>query len=150
VREHAAHAVYLWPRLAAARESSAHLQAGASVVFTNRSFVIASLMVVASSAGAAAQTSVILPGPSGRAHVKFEIRVPTSVRTEPLTGRVYVIISTDSTREPRTQVGRVGAPLFGHDVERLAPGAAAIVDGADLGTPVFDLADVPAGDYWIQ
>jgi hypothetical protein len=99
---------------------------------------------------AGAQTSMILPGPSGRALVKFEIRVPPSVRSDPLTGRVYVIISRDSTRDPRAQVGRVGTPLFGHDVERLAPGAPATVSGTDLGTPVFDMADLPAGDYWIQ
>jgi hypothetical protein len=99
---------------------------------------------------AAAQTSVIIPGPSGRALVRFEIRVPTSVRSEPLTGRVYVIISSDSTRDPRTQVARVGTPLFGHDVERLTPGAPAVVSGMDLGTPVFDMADIPPGDYWVE
>src|SRR5690348_9466751 len=108
---------------------------------------IASLLA-ATSIGA--QTSVILPGPSGHAQVKFEITVPPSVRHEPLTGRVYAIITRDSTREPRTLVGRVGAPLFGHDVDHLAPGAPAIIDGTDLGTPVFDMADIPAGEYWVQ
>ena len=83
-------------------------------------FLFASASFVRDAAG---QTSMILPGPSGRAHAKFEIRVPAPVRSEPLTGRVYIIISTDSTREPRTQVGRVGTPLFGRDVERLLPGA---------------------------
>src|SRR5262249_8853477 len=101
-------------------------------------------------AGAAAQTSVILPGPSGRARIKFEIRVPSSVRDEPLTGRVYVVIGSDSAREPRSQIGRVGTPLFGHDVDHPAPGAPASIDGTDLGTPVFDMADIPTGDYWIQ
>ena len=99
---------------------------------------------------AEAQTSVIIPGPSGRALVKFEIRVPPSVRSEPLTGRVYVIITRDDKLDPRAQVGRVGTPLFGHDVERLAPGAPAIVSGMDLGTPVFDMADIPPGDYWVE
>ena len=105
---------------------------------------------LASTAVASAQTPVTLPGPSGKALVKFEISVPRAVRAEPLTGRVYVIFTRDSAREPRTLVGRVGAPLFGRDVEKLAPGAAATVDGSDLGTPVFDMADIPAGDYWIQ
>jgi len=118
--------------------------------FAKRAVVLASLLSAAFGAGVAAQTSVVLPGPSGRARAKFEIRVPTSVRSDPLTGRVYIIISTDGSREPRTQVGRVGTPVFGHDVEHLAPGAPAIIDGTDLGTPVFDLADIPAGDYWIQ
>lgn len=115
-------------------------------VFTR--LLVAGALIVP--AAALAQTSVILPGPSGRAQVSFEIRIPASVRSEPLTGRVYAIISRDSTREPRLQVGRVGAPTFGHDVERLAPGAPAVITGNELGTPVFDMADVPAGDYWIQ
>ena len=109
-----------------------------------------SALLLCAPALAVAQTSVILPGPSGRAQLSFEIRVPPSVRSEPLTGRVYAIISRDGTREPRLQVGRVGAPMFAHDVERLAPGAPAVITGMDLGTPVFDLADIPAGDYWIQ
>ena len=90
--------------------------------FSNHFSVLAAIVPLAAGV-ATAQTSVILPGPSGRALVKFEIRVPPSVRNEPLTGRVYAIISRDSTRDPRAQVGRVGTPLFGHDVERLLPGA---------------------------
>jgi putative esterase len=97
-----------------------------------------------------AQTNVLVPWPSGRSQVRFEIRVPPSVRAEKLTGRVYVILTHDERREPRLQVGRVGAPLFGHDVEQLTPGAAAVVDGRDLGAPVADMADLPAGDYWVQ
>ena len=118
--------------------------------FSHRPLAVVAIALPLLTATAAAQTSVILPGPSGRALVKFEIRVPVSVRNEPLTGRVYVIISRDSTSDPRTQVARVGTPLFGHDVQHLAPGAAAVVTGMDLGTPVFDMADIPAGDYWVQ
>ena len=97
-----------------------------------------------------AQTTLILPGPSGRAQARFEITIPSSVRTGPTTGRAYIVISKDNFREPRLQVGRVGAPLFGRDFEKLAPGQPAVVDGTDLGTPVADLADVPAGDYTVQ
>lgn len=85
-----------------------------------------------------------------QAKMKFEIVVPASVRSEPLTGRVFVIISRDNKSEPRLQVGRVGAPLFGRDVEKLAPGKVAIIDGTDLGTPVHNLADIPAGEYYVQ
>jgi hypothetical protein len=93
---------------------------------------------------------MLVPWPSGRSKVAFEIRVPSTVRSQPLTGRVYVILTHDESREPRLQVGRVGAPLYGRDVERLAPGAAATIDGSDLGTPVADMADLPAGDYIVQ
>jgi hypothetical protein len=111
-----------------------------------RQWCLAALLPVA----AAAQSSPILPGPSGRAQLRFEISVPRAVRSEPTTGRVYAILSKTSEREPRLQIGRVGAPMFGRDVERLAAGQAAIIDGTDLGTPVADLADIPAGEYWVQ
>ena len=101
-------------------------------------------------AAATAQSSPIMPGPSGRAQIRFEISVPRAVRSEPTTGRVYAILSKTNDREPRLQIGRVGAPMFGRDVERLAPGQASVVDGSDLGTPVADLADIPAGEYWVQ
>ena len=98
-----------------------------------------------------AQTSVILPGPSGRAQVTFEIRVPASVRNEPLTGRVYAIISRDSTREPRTSGRtrrRADCSATTSSVSRRARRRRST--GMDLGTPVFDMADIPAGDYWVQ
>jgi hypothetical protein len=88
--------------------------------------------------------------PSGRARTKFEITIPPNVRSEPTTGRVFVMFSRTNQQEPRLQIGRVGVPMFGRDVEQLAPGKGAIVDGTDLGHPVWDLADVPAGDYWVQ
>ncbi|MBN8713983.1 MAG: hypothetical protein J0H50_08390 [Xanthomonadales bacterium] len=121
------------------------------MLMTSRFTLMLAPMLLAFAAPLAiAQTSVVIPGPSGRAQVKFEITVPTSVRNEPLTGRVYVILSKDNKTAPHSQVGRVGAPFFGHDVERLAPGAPAVVSGMDLGTPVFDMADIPPGDYWVE
>jgi hypothetical protein len=85
------------------------------------------LLALVGSTALAAQTSILTPWPSGRSQVKFEIRVRPAVRAEPLTGRVYVILTHDETREPRLQVGRVGAPLFGRDVERLAPAQPATI-----------------------
>ncbi|HEY4659723.1 MAG TPA: hypothetical protein VIH11_09455, partial [Gemmatimonadaceae bacterium] len=115
-----------------------------------RARAVVALFPVIAASPVAAQTSLLLPGPSGRAPARFEITIPASVRANPTTGRAYVIITRDTTREPRAQVGRVGAPLFGRDFERLAPGQAAVVDGSDLGTPVADLADIPAGEYTLQ
>jgi hypothetical protein len=113
---------------------------------TYRAWCVATLFPAA----AVAQTSQMLPGPSGRAPIRFEITIPSSIRSEPTTGRVYVIIAKGNDREPRLQIGRVGAPMFGRDVEGLRAGQSAVVDGTDLGTPVTDLADIPAGEYWVQ
>ncbi|MEZ5285808.1 MAG: hypothetical protein R2712_13580 [Vicinamibacterales bacterium] len=82
--------------------------------------------------------------------VRVEITVPPAVRSEPLTGRVFFIVARSDEREPRLQVGRTGTPFFGRDVENLAPGQAAIVDGTDLGTPLASLKDLPPGDYVVQ
>jgi hypothetical protein len=50
--------------------------------------VLAAMLLAFTAPLAIAQTSVVIPGPSGRAQLKFEITVPTSVRNQPLTGRV--------------------------------------------------------------
>lgn len=84
------------------------------------------------------------------AGLRFEISFPAAAHDGPVTGRVYVMISRTNDREPRLQVGRTGVPFFGRDVERLAPGAPAVIDESDLGTPVPSLRDLPAGDYFVQ
>jgi hypothetical protein len=80
--------------------------------------------------------------------LRFEISVPASAHAQPITGRVYVMITRtlDVTVrcnlqkvEPRLQIGRTGVPFFGRDVEKLAPGQAAVIDETDLGSPVESL-----------
>jgi len=97
-------------------------------------------------AGLAAQTRE----PAQGRGVRVEITVPPSVRREPITGRVYVMIAKANDREPRLQIGRTGTPFFGRDVDMLPPGRAAILDQTDLGTPVASLKDVPPGEYFVQ
>jgi hypothetical protein len=98
-------------------------------------------------AGLVAQNRQTTPASRG---VRVEITVPPSVRSEPITGRVYFMVARTNDREPRLQIGRTGTPFFGRDVEMLPPGRAAILDQTDLGTPVASLKDIPAGDYYVQ
>jgi hypothetical protein len=72
------------------------------------------------------------------------------VHAEPITGRVYFMLSRTGDREPRLQIGRTGVPFFGRDVERLKPGTAAVIDESDLGSPVDSLKDIPPGEYYVQ
>ena len=83
---------------------------------------------------------------------RFEISFPAAVHGEPITGRVFVFIAQDSAPEPRFQGGALGSngPFFGQDVDRLAPGASARLDGATPGFPVGSLRDIPEGDYYVQ
>jgi hypothetical protein len=66
-----------------------------------------------------------------------------------------VILTRKPEREPRLQFGKSGGqyrstPFFGEDVEGLKPGQRAVVGGASIGYPVERLADLPAGDYFVQ
>ena len=80
----------------------------------------------------------------------FTVSFPASAHSGPVTGRVYVAISKTNDRTPIQQADTTGVPLFGVNVEGLAPGAIATIDGATLGYPVKSLEDLPAGDYWAQ
>src|SRR3954470_21196815 len=82
----------------------------------------------------------------------FEIRIETSARAEPVTGRVYVAISRirDTSGTPIERAGENGDPLFGRNVENLTAGKTAVIDANDFGHPVQSLRDLPAGEYRVQ
>ena len=65
---------------------------------------------------------------------------------------MFVVISRQEKPEPRFQAGSWGdtPPLFGADVIQLKPGQAAWIDRTTLGYPSTSLAEVPAGDYYVQ
>lgn len=79
------------------------------------------------------------------------VSFPSSLRSTPVTGRVIVIIARDSAPEPRLRAGGYGGtqPFFGLDVAGLAPGAAAVINSSTSAYPV-SLAQIPAGDYYVQ
>jgi len=83
---------------------------------------------------------------------RFEVSFVPQVHDGPITGRAFVMItrSIDKVPEPRLQIGRTGVPFFGHDVERLEPEKVVAIDASDLGTPLDSLAEIPAGDYFVQ
>ena len=91
------------------------------------------------------------PPPAARGP-RFEVTFARSARAEPLTGRVYVAISRESSpdRPPIRQASPTGVPLFSHAVDALNPGQTAVVDASDFGHPIQSLRDLPAGDYWVQ
>lgn len=84
--------------------------------------------------------------------IRFEISFPASVHPEDINGRVYVMISKENQREPRLQAGgwSNSIPFFGMDIEKLKPGESVIIDETVLGYPLKSLAEIPAGDYFVQ
>lgn len=89
---------------------------------------------------------------SAQSGTRFEVVVPPSAHAQPITGRVYVIIS----RKPGASLlDRIGSwqeetPFFGADISRLPAGQAAVLDAGTLGYPLASLKDIPAGDYYVQ
>jgi hypothetical protein len=92
--------------------------------------------------GASAQT---------RPPVRFDVTFPASVRAEPVTGRLFVMITRNAEREPRLQLNQVdGIPFFGRDIQQVAPGAVTVIDDSIPGYPVDSLKDIPPGEYFVQ
>lgn len=93
------------------------------------------------------------PGTASGVTPSFQILFDDSMYAMPQNGRLLVMLSDDAGAEPRFQINdKPGSQMvFGIDVNDLAPGAARIFDGkAFFGYPIESLADVPAGDYYLQ
>jgi hypothetical protein len=82
----------------------------------------------------------------------FTISLPDSLSDSPLDGRLYLMISSDDSAEPRFQI--TDAPntqqLFGMNVEGWQAGSSVIFDTSSFGYPVESLSDLPSGEYQVQ
>lgn len=90
---------------------------------------------------------------SAASPIRFEVSIPTSAGTEPLTGRMYVLLSTQANPEPRFSISEESAQsqqIFGSDVEKVSAGRTVTVDDSAIGYPLEKMSAIPAGDYYIQ
>ncbi|MCU0403420.1 MAG: hypothetical protein MUE99_02645, partial [Chitinophagaceae bacterium] len=86
------------------------------------------------------------------AQLRFEIPYPSTFGNNPMDGRILVLISKDSTLEPRFAIadGYKTAQVTGVDVENWKPGQTITVDEKAFGYPVESLTQLPAGFYRVQ
>jgi Putative esterase len=85
--------------------------------------------------------------------LRFAVSFNQEMSAATLDGHVLLLISRNDEQEPRFQISfdaTESQQVFGLDVEGLAPGASAVVDSTTLGYPLESLAQLPAGDYWVQ
>jgi hypothetical protein len=94
----------------------------------------------------AAATSVTHAG------LRFALSFPVERATQPLDGRMLLLVSSDSTSEPRFQTneGHETQLVFGIDVEGLRANVPAIFDEKAFGFPIRSIARIPPGWYWVQ
>jgi hypothetical protein len=81
---------------------------------------------------------------------RFEVSLARTAASEPITGRLLIVVSTRETPEPRFAIGLNGPVMLGVDLEQLSPGAVATVDASSASYPIASLRDLPAGDYFVQ
>ena len=110
----------------------------------------AALTLCLAPSGVRGQAAAPAPSP-----LRFEVSFPSSARSEPADGRIFVVLSRQGSPEPRLQFGRPGdqyrsTPFFGAAVEGLTPGQWASIGEQSEGYPIERLADLPAGDYFVQ
>ena len=91
-------------------------------------------------------------GPKLESSLHFAVSFPKELSAAPLDGRLLLLVSTDSTSEPRAQIndGVRTQQVFGIDVEGLQPGQEATFDAAVAGYPLDSLADIKPGTYQVQ
>jgi hypothetical protein len=83
---------------------------------------------------------------------RFTITLPASVSATPVSGRLLLVLAKDGGREPRQQVtdSNETAEVFGVDVDPMVPGQPVTIDASVLGYPKTSLAELPAGDYYVE
>jgi hypothetical protein len=94
--------------------------------------------------------AVLLAGMAVAANAqRIEVTVPS---TQPLNGHLILVIAKNDKDEPRMQLTEdyLSAQGFGVDVENLRPGQPMVVDAKTFGYPRRSLADLDAGDYFVQ
>ena len=83
---------------------------------------------------------------------RFAVSFAKTRSSQPLDGRVLLVLSTDGSDEPRMQINDSprSQMVFGLDVDGLNPDQPAILSDNAFGYPVRYLRDVPPGDYFVQ
>ena len=99
----------------------------------------------------------MLAGPVAEAQLageslRFAVTFPAARSATPIDGRLLVLISADTTGEPRRQVSDnvTTAQVFGIDVDGWRPGETRIVDATAFGYPLRSLAQLPRGRFRVQ
>ncbi len=80
----------------------------------------------------------------------FSISVPKNQVQESITGRAYVMISKNNSRDPKYQIGLTGVPFWGVNFTNLKAGESVLIDKEVFGYPLESIEDIPAGEYYVQ
>jgi hypothetical protein len=93
-----------------------------------------------------------VPGATAPEPLKFVVTIAPGQGSEPVDGRVLVMISTSAESEPRFQITDDvnSQQIFGVDVNGMRPGQEAVIDAGTLGYPLESVSSIKAGTYTVQ
>ncbi len=82
----------------------------------------------------------------------FSVSISAAIATEPLDGRLLLILAKSTEEEPRFQVrpGIDAVQIFGMNVDAMRAGQDVILDESVFGYPYDSLRELPAGEYYAQ
>ena len=93
-------------------------------------------------------------GPAGNeaTSVSFIVTAEEELHQNTLDGRILLFLADNNEGEPRYQVnsGPNTQLVLGTDVESWEPGNEVIIPNDVYGFPIENMADIPAGDYYVQ
>ncbi len=83
---------------------------------------------------------------------QINILLDQSIVQEAQDGRLLLLLSNDSTAEPRFQINDnpTTQQVFGMDADDWQPGVPLEFDLSSFGYPIKDIRDLPAGEYSVQ
>jgi S-formylglutathione hydrolase FrmB len=86
--------------------------------------------------------------------LRFETTIARGLVSASQKGRLFVFLNRKAEPEPRLaddDISLDAPPILAKDVENYAPGSTpAVIDNSSIAYPIKDLAELPAGDYYVQ
>lgn len=88
-------------------------------------------------------------------NLRFETTIAKGLISAPQTGRLFIFLNKKGEKEPRLsfneQVGVNAPPILAKDAADFKAGAGAvIIDNGAVSYPIKNLAELPAGEYFVQ
>ncbi|HWZ13312.1 MAG TPA: hypothetical protein VNX22_09255, partial [Acidobacteriaceae bacterium] len=108
---------------------------------------------ILSRAGLIAVAALLACSPRALAQVpNITISFPAARSADPIDGRLFLLLSTDPSAEPRMQIDDTpkSQMIFGMNVDGMRPDASVVIADDAAGYPVRNLRDIPPGDYYVQ
>lgn len=89
---------------------------------------------------------------NAQAQIQVKVDYPATAAGAPIDGRLFLLISKDSTTEPRFGIadGYKSQQVTGIDIESWKPGEVKIIDAKAFGYPLETLGELEPGRYRVQ